>query len=134
VDATGLGDPVVGMIEVSIDARYHPQIKATPCYFTHEDRLTKHPKGGYTVGKGRLVGRIVALQQLGYVKVSPGIYHAEEAMEELLGYEGRVDERANEKYGAFSMGSHDDLVTALGLAVIGIKPDWRSKVLVGGSN
>lgn len=64
--------------------------------------------------------------------MAPNIYHAEEAIEELLEYEGRVDERANERYGAFRVGAHDDLVTALGLAVIDLSPDWRSNVLVGG--
>ncbi len=74
------------------------------------------------------------MQQLGLLKVSPVIYHAEEAIQELVEYEGQVDERANEKYGAFFVGLHDDLVNALGLAVIGLKPDWRFKVLVGGFN
>jgi hypothetical protein len=31
--------------------------------------------------------------------------------------ESRVDENANDRYGAFRVGTHDDLVTALGLAV-----------------
>jgi hypothetical protein len=36
---------------------------------------------------------------------------------EPLDYEIRVSEDANERYGAFKVGSHDDLITALGLAV-----------------
>ncbi|MDQ3700038.1 MAG: hypothetical protein M3442_03845, partial [Chloroflexota bacterium] len=36
---------------------------------------------------------------------------------ELLDYEIRVDERANDTYGAFKVGAHDDLVTAVGLAI-----------------
>ena len=35
---------------------------------------------------------------------------------ELLDYEIRVTEDANDHYGAFRVGAHDDLVTALGLA------------------
>jgi hypothetical protein len=38
--------------------------------------------------------------------------------EELLNFELRVDERANDTYGAFKVGTHDDMVTALGLAVL----------------
>jgi hypothetical protein len=38
-------------------------------------------------------------------------------IDELLDYEIRVDENANDKYGAFRVAKHDDLVTALGLAV-----------------
>jgi hypothetical protein len=37
---------------------------------------------------------------------------------ELQDYEIRVDQDANDKYGAFKVGTHDDLVTALGLAVL----------------
>jgi hypothetical protein len=37
--------------------------------------------------------------------------------QELQDYEIRVSEDANDRYGAFKVGTHDDLVTALGLAV-----------------
>ena len=37
--------------------------------------------------------------------------------QELLDYKIRVDEDANDRNGAFRVGTHDDLVTALGLAV-----------------
>jgi hypothetical protein len=37
--------------------------------------------------------------------------------QELLDYEIHVDEKANDTDGAFRVGSHDNLVTALGLAV-----------------
>ena len=37
---------------------------------------------------------------------------------ELLDYQIRVSEDANDKYGAFKVVTHDDLVTALGLAVL----------------
>jgi hypothetical protein len=37
--------------------------------------------------------------------------------EELLSFELRVDQSGHERSGAFKVGTHDDLVTALGLAV-----------------
>jgi hypothetical protein len=37
-------------------------------------------------------------------------------IEELLNYEIHVSEEGRDQYGAFKIGSHDDLVTALGLA------------------
>lgn len=40
-----------------------------------------------------------------------------------MDYEIRVDENANDKYGAFKVGTHDDLVTSLGLAVQW-SPEW----------
>ena len=42
---------------------------------------------------------------------------AQELAAELRTYEILVDERANDRHGAFKVGTHDDLVTALGLAV-----------------
>ena len=41
---------------------------------------------------------------------------ADRLARELLDFEIRVTEDANERYGAFRVGSQDDLVTALGLA------------------
>ena len=47
----------------------------------------------------------------------PDTSEAHGLIDELLDYEIRVDENANDKYGAFRVAKHDDLVTALGLAV-----------------
>jgi hypothetical protein len=46
-----------------------------------------------------------------------------ELAKELLDYEIHIDEDANDKYGAFKVGTHDDLVTALGLATLIDPPD-----------
>ena len=37
---------------------------------------------------------------------------------ELLNYEIKIDDKGTDRYGAFSTGSHDDLATALGLAML----------------
>ena len=42
---------------------------------------------------------------------------------ELLDYEIRVSEDANDRYGAFKVGNDDDLVTALGLAAQETPPE-----------
>jgi len=45
---------------------------------------------------------------------------------ELLTYEIKVSENGADTYGAFKVGTHDDLATALGLAVQGNpRPQWR---------
>ncbi len=59
-----------------------------------------------------------AVQQSGLLKIAPTIVAAEDVIAEFLDYEIKVDANANDKYGAFKVGSHDDLVTALGLAVL----------------
>lgn len=69
-----------------------------------------------TLGKAYLVSRLQALLQTGRVHL-PKTSEAEEFVQEVLDYEIRVGRDANDRYGAFRVGTHDDLVTALGLAV-----------------
>jgi hypothetical protein len=68
------------------------------------------------LGKAFLVSRLQMLLQSGRVHL-PRNPAAETLAAELLNYEIRVDEKANDRYGAFKVGTHDDLVTALGLTV-----------------
>jgi hypothetical protein len=112
VDATGVGAPIVEILKERIGPRVCT-IRAV--YFTHGDRLTRR-EDGLSLGKAYLVSRMQALLQLKRIEL-PRTRVAEELAEELLDYEIRVDEDANDKYGAFKVGAHDDLVTALGLAV-----------------
>jgi hypothetical protein len=108
VDATGVGQPVVDLL---VAAGTRP----VPCYFTHGDRRTVE-EGRVTIGKAWLVSRLQALAQSGRLHV-PKTSEAEAMRRELMDYEIRVDQDANDRYGAFRVGTHDDLVTALGLAV-----------------
>lgn len=50
--------------------------------------------------------------------------------EELMEYEIKVSEDANDRYGAFQVGTQDDLVTALGLALQEDGP--RRAIILGG--
>ncbi len=113
VDATGVGAPIVEMLKERIDRR-SCAIRAV--YFTHGDKLTRR-EDGLSLGKAYLVSRLQALIQSGRIEL-PRTDEAEELAEELLDYEIRIDEDGNDKYGAFKVGAHDDLVTALGLAVM----------------
>jgi hypothetical protein len=111
VDATGVGTPVVDALrEAGIVARL------IPVYFNHGDRRTPVEGGEIRLGKAFLVSRMQALLQSELLHL-PRTSEAEVLAEELLDYEIRVSEDANDKYGAFRVGTHDDLVTALGLAV-----------------
>ncbi len=109
VDATGVGQPVVDLLDVA-------GVRPIPCYFTHGDRRAVDG-GRVTIGKAWLVGRLQALLQTKRLHL-PQTAEARQLARELLDYEIRVDEDANDKYGAFKVGTHDDLVTALGLAVL----------------
>jgi hypothetical protein len=50
-------------------------------------------------------------------------------VQEVLNYEIHVSENGNDKYGAFAVGTHDDLVTAMGLAVLDHPTDHQVMIL-----
>ena len=108
IDATGVGQPIVDLLKAS-------GVRATPVYFTFGDRRIEQEDRSVTLGKAFLVSRLQVLLQCGRILL-PKTSEADALARELLDYEIRVDEQANEKYGAFRTGVHDDLATALGLA------------------
>ena len=94
-------------------------------YFTYGDRRGVKKTFNVpevTLGKAYLVSRLQALFQNGRLHLPRG-REPEALRAELVDYEIRVDENANDRYGAFKVGTHDDLVTALGLAVQVDRPD-----------
>ena len=115
IDATGVGGPVCDMVTEPLRGT---AVSMTRVLFTYGDRY----KGGWgrreaKLGKAYLVSRLQALLQGKRVKL-PRTAEAQALAEELLDYEIKVTEDGNDKYGAFKVGSHDDLVTALGLACL----------------
>ena len=109
VNATGIGDPLIELLNARMATRVRP------VYFTHGDRRTvTWPK--IELGKAFLVSRLQMLLQTGRVHL-PKTQQSEILAKELLDYEVRVEKDANDHYGAFKVGTQDDLVTALGLAV-----------------
>ena len=115
VDATGLGQPVVDLLEEVV-----PGVRVvTPVFFTHGDRRVETGIGWRSevqLGKAHLVCRLQTLLQTARLHL-PRVPEAEILARELLEYEIRVESDANERYGSFPVGTQDDLVTALGLAV-----------------
>jgi len=111
VDATGVGTPIVDILKA---AGVGDLAQLVAVYFTHGDRR-KVERGEVKLGKAWLVSRMQALLQSGLLHL-PRTAEAEVLAKELLDYEIRVTEDANDRYGAFRVGAHDDLVTALGLA------------------
>jgi len=128
LDATGVGTPLLDVMRAA-----NVSAKVVGVYFTHGDRRSV-VDGEIRLGKAYLVGRLQALLQSGRLHL-PHTAEAKALAAELLDYEIRVDENANDRYGAFKVGRHDDLVTALGLAtqvdprpftyaVGGERPQW----------
>ena len=119
-DVTGLGDPVIRLLAAS-------GVEATPVYFTHGDRREKMENGGgVLLGKGWLVAELQVLLQTGRLHL-PETKDAATLAKELTEYEIKMEPDANERYGAFAVGSQDELVTALGLTVQAeIRTPWRA--------
>jgi hypothetical protein len=90
--------------------------RVTAVYFNHGDRRIEASRTEVRLGKAWLVSRLQVLLQAARVHL-PRTPEAEALAVELLDYEIRVNSDANDRYGAFKVGTHDDLVTALGLAV-----------------
>lgn len=109
LDATGVGQPVVDLLR-------ELGVRAVGVHFNHGDKRVEVTRQQVNLGKAFLVSRLQALLQSGRIHL-PRTTEAEVLAHELMDYEIRVDQDANDRYGAFRVGTHDDLVTALGLAV-----------------
>ncbi len=108
VDATGVGQPLVDLLKEQFSW-------VLPVYFTYGNRRNES-SDRVSIGKAWLVSRLQALLQNGRIHL-PQMAESHALARELMSYEIRVDQNATDRYGAFRVGTHDDLVTALGLAV-----------------
>lgn len=120
VDATGVGQPVVDILQTS-------GVACTGVYFRQgEWRVEKldvrgKPVRVVSLGKAYMVSRLQVLLSTGRIHL-PDNEEARALARELKDYEIRVNDRANEQMGAFRIGAHDDLVVALGLSTQDVPP------------
>lgn len=116
LDATGVGAPVVELVEnaLRISSRTDNAVLHA-ITFTYGDRYDRE-RG--SLGKAYLVSRLQVLLEHGRLLLPADDPTTTQLAEELMDYEVHIEPDANEKYGAFKVGSHDDLVTALGLACV----------------
>lgn len=114
VDTTGVGRPVTDALA---DALRGSRCRLRAVTFVHGDKLDT-ASGEWRLGKAYLVSTLQVLFQQQRIALPAGHPDAGAMLRELLDYEIKVSEDASDRYGAFRVGSHDDLVTALGLAVI----------------
>ena len=113
IDATGVGLPVVDLVRDYVSTPRN----VWSVIFNHGDARSEYEdERRIVLGKAFLVSRLQVLLQSDRLHL-PQTPEAKRMGEELLNYEIRIDQDANDRYGAFKVGSHDDLVTALGLAV-----------------
>ncbi len=110
LDATGLGESVVDLFSTRTGSA-----RVVAVYVNHGDRRVRVNRKEVQLGKAYLVGRLQALLQAHCLHL-PRTPDAEALASDLLEFEIKVREDANDRYGAFRVGAQDDLVTALGLA------------------
>jgi hypothetical protein len=116
IDATGVGQPVVDIVKAELRGSRHASAASVyPMTFTYGDTYDKRTG---RLGKAYLVSNLQALLQTGPIKLPPNHPDAEAMARELKDYQIKVDQDGADTYGAFKVGSHDDLATALGLAVL----------------
>jgi hypothetical protein len=88
-----------------------------PVYFNHgAQRAVGEDRTTIQLGKAWLVSRLKVLFQRGRLHMAR-TREADTLRRELEAYRVDLPEDANDRYGAFRVGSQDDLLTALGLAV-----------------
>ena len=111
IDHTGVGRPVVDMLRKS-------GVKGTlrPVTITAGHQASMDGRGGWLVPKKDLVGTMQVLLQQRRLQVAPELAEADTLVRELLGFEVKVTAAANETFGAWREGAHDDLVLAVAVA------------------
>lgn len=114
IDATGVGKPVVDLIRSNA-----PYIKLHEVFITGGEAKNKiNPwTSVIKLPKAYLVSRLQVMLGCGRIHL-PKTDEALVLQEELMNFTIKVNDNANLEFGAFKVGTHDDLVTALGLACL----------------
>ena len=110
LDSTGVGE---GVSEMIINAL--PSADIRKCYLTGGINDSKEGNQ-IKLPKTQLASTLVAALDDGRVKFPKSSKEIDAMIDELQNYEIHVSEEGRDSYGAFKVGTHDDLVTALGLA------------------
>jgi hypothetical protein len=116
MDVTGVGAPVYEMVQDELQASPKTDTTRThPITFTWGDRFNRE---NGSLGKAYLVSRLQVLMEQERCELPKRNPDIADMVDELKAYEIRITENANDQYGAFIVGTYDDLVTALGLACV----------------
>lgn len=116
IDATGAGRPVVDLfLNARIPVEIAPLI-ITAGSEVREDRWNRTSNRAYWVPKIELVSTVQSLLQTRRLRVVPRLALADVLKSELLGFKIKITSSANEAFGAWREGAHDDLVLAVAMA------------------
>jgi hypothetical protein len=111
IDATGVGAPVVDLFKrEQINAELNPIQIVSGSNVSHEFGMTRVPKRD-------LVSVIQVALQNRTLKIAKDLHEAETLSRELQNFTVKITDAANDVYGAWREGTHDDLVLAVALAM-----------------
>ena len=117
VDETGVGSPVVDLFR---QARL--QARLEPIHITGGSSANRE-RGVNYVPKRDLVSIVQVALQTGRLKIASALPEAATLVLELQNFQVKITESANDTYGAWREGSHDDLVLAVAMALwVGQRP------------
>lgn len=120
VDATGVGRPVVDLLEAA---------NLNPIAVTITGGDEENSAGyGYRVPKRNLVSTLQIAFQSGTLKIAQTLPLADVLVKELLNFKVKITANAHDTYEAWREGVHDDLVLATALAVWWAERQERYKV------
>ena len=112
LDSTGVGRPIVDLLASELVGL---RVMLRAVTFAAGERLERRG-GEWTVGKLYLAARLAALLQTGRIRAAAGMADLDALLGELRDYEVRTSS-SGFSLGAFRRDAHDDLATALALAV-----------------
>jgi hypothetical protein len=112
VDATGVGRPVVEMLEGTAIQAYVRPVIITAGHQAHEDPETRI----LHVPKKDLVSVLQVLLQARRITVAQDLPEAKTLTKELQNFRVKITLNANETYEAWRSGQRDDLVLAVAIA------------------
>ncbi len=114
IDASGVGEPVVDAIRRPLREL---DVRVEALMFVTGERLTD--KGAtWSMGKAYLVSRLMVVFENGRVQIDADHPLRDGIIKEAADYQVRIERAGRAKYGAMESGTHDDMITALGLAVL----------------
>jgi hypothetical protein len=123
-DATGVGRPVIDLLRQNFSSRRLHAVS-----ITGGNTENKEDRGGvvyWNVPKRILVSTVQVLLQTQRLKIASDLAEAPTLARELQNFQVKITDSAQDTYGAWREGAHDDLVLAVALACWAAKhPDFN---------
>jgi hypothetical protein len=127
-DQTGVGRALVDMLRAALVSR------VLPVTITGGHAVSMTPDGSFHVPKKELVTCLQMLLQGRRLQIARGLPQARTLTRELQNFQVRITAAANETFGVWREGQHDDLVLAVALACWWAErsPRWGPDACTGG--